>query len=766
MRFLEDSIDSLKGQSSTTQFELHTMNIQELFKSLYKIPFYQRPYDWEESDILGLMTDIFHESTEFNVKSDSKALKLKFIGTIVLAPQKAPAVKPSQVVYDIVDGQQRITTLQLILCQLHLLLVDCAEELKEIEKNTPTEEYEKSQDAFHWLKQRVKGVRRNVLESLYAESDKSPRSALVNFIPRLIREDKDRWGIELSNTELEFKYKSGPSLFLFNYLNSAKKEISQFSIADSEMEEYGKVSRYIEDSKNDRYRTVEKRSKFIKQTIIELIDTKISEEDQLVKKIKNELGGFLTDIESIEKLSKIYFLVVFSLYLLNKVSSVVVIANNESEAFDIFDSLNTTGEPLNAIQVLNALVVSYEINFKGEGSYETTHSKELMDGISGFINTKDSLEDRSKLIYDILNSYKISQTGTALRGKQLSIQIDAVKVAYGGNEKNEKYKKGVLVGLYNIVKFYEEVWSNNEGSRFRNNLDIQVLYSTKHTVVIPVLNYFYNYNREDFNEAVQVVLAFSVLWRVVNGGTDGIDNEYKRLFAENKGLLCIERTSKEKVSVERLKKELYTTLEVKINRQFAADDYSSLKQKFVKLSAHNNFYKLGRFAKYFLLCALENTKRNDDTQGNLLVYIGDRKSTMSLLKLDYWDRYEIEHIAPQSQSNGWSDDIYENSNVINYIGNTTIIPKNENIELSNNSFKYKMELYELYSIDSQEAFNKKLEQLINDKVLKDKGSVNDTYLKTVSHLTGLKEWNASKIDDLSIELLSLGWNFLGNKLEP
>ena len=252
MRFLEDSIDSFKGQSNTIQFELHTMNIQELFKSLYKIPFYQRPYDWEESDILGLMTDIFHESTEYNVKSDTKALKLKFIGTIVLAPQKAPAVKPSQVVYDIVDGQQRITTLQLILCQLHLLLVDCAEELKEIEKNTPTEEYEKSQDAFHWLKQRVKGVRRNVLESLYAESDKSPRSALVNFIPRLIREDKDRWGIELSNTELEFKYKSGPSLFLFNYLNSAKKEISQFSIADSEMEEYGKVSRYIEDSKNDR----------------------------------------------------------------------------------------------------------------------------------------------------------------------------------------------------------------------------------------------------------------------------------------------------------------------------------------------------------------------------------------------------------------------------------------------------------------------------------------------------------------------------------
>ena len=42
MRFLEDSIDSFKGQSNTIQFELHTMNIQELFKSLYKIPFYQR----------------------------------------------------------------------------------------------------------------------------------------------------------------------------------------------------------------------------------------------------------------------------------------------------------------------------------------------------------------------------------------------------------------------------------------------------------------------------------------------------------------------------------------------------------------------------------------------------------------------------------------------------------------------------------------------------------------------------------------------------
>lgn len=770
MKFLENSIDSLKGQGTTTQFELHAMNIQELFRSIYKIPFYQRPYDWEESDILGLITDIFNQSTEFNVHAKTRSLQSKFIGTIVLAPQKPPAVKASQIVYDIVDGQQRITTLQLLLCQLHCLLVESASDLIDIEEKVSTIDNEKSQDMFHWLNQHISEARRSILEALYTESDKNPRSALVNFIPRLIREEKDRWGVELTDTDLRFQYKSGPSLFLFNYLYNNKQEILKLSVTTNDNEESGKVSRYVEDNSSERYLLVEKRAKFIKKSITDLINTKVYEDEQLVKEVRVELTACLSEDEDgsiVKKLSYIYFLIGFSLYLLNKVSTVVVVANNESEAFDIFDSLNTTGEPLNAIQVLNALVVSYEINYKDESDYASTHSKDLMDGISRFINSKDSLEERSNLIYEILNSYKTSQTGSALRGKQLSTQIDAIKNFYGGNEVEESLKVGVLKSLFGLVSFYKEVWSNNDKSLYKNNLDVQVLFSTKHTVVIPVLNYFYNSNKEEFEEAVKAVIAFSVLWRVMNGGTAGIDNIYKKLFNKNEGLFCSSKLHIQVVSVKDLKAELYTTLEGKLNSKVDDGDLTFLKDKFIRLSAYNNFYNLKRFAKYFLICALENTKPNDEeNKQTLLTDTGTRKSTLSLLRMDYWDKYQIEHIAPQAKSYGWDDDIYENINVIDYIGNTTILPKNENIELSNESLNNKVKLYKLYSADSSGDFDRELSELISNGVLKSKGTVNNTYLKTVGHLKNLKEWNKASVEDHSVELLSLGWDYLIDRLKP
>ncbi|WP_300379770.1 DUF262 domain-containing protein, partial [Clostridium sp.] len=657
--------------------------------------------------ILGLLIDIFQQSNEFNINSDNTSLRSKFIGTIVLSPQKAPIVKSSQSVYDIVDGQQRITTLQLILCQLHKLLVESSLKLDDIERSYDRIDNEKSQDMFHWLKQHVKEARRNVLKSLYTESDKNPRSALVNFIPRLIREDKDRWGVEISDTDLRFKYNSGPSLFLFNYLNSNKQEILNLSITGNESDDYGKTSRYIEDNKNGRYTLVEKRSEFIRKTVQDLITSKIQEKDLLSKEVMAELKQCLGHgyENTIEQLSYIFFLISFNFYLLHKVSTVVVIANNESEAFDIFDSLNTTGEPLNAIQVLNALVVSYEISYKGEIDYANTRSKELMDGISRFINTKESLEDRSKLIYEIINSYKISQTGTSLRGKQLSTQIDTIKGFYGGNEIEERVKLNLLKSLYNLVEFYQEVWSNSKYSKYKDNLDIQLLYSTSHSVVVPVLNYFYSNNKSEFEQAVKAVVAFSVLWRVVNSGTAGIDNIYKKLFIENDGLLCQKNISIDAVTAEQLKDVLYSILEASLNRK-VKDTLVSTEDKFIKLSAHNDFYKLGKFAKYFLICALENTKPTNDTkQQKLLESTGSRNSTSSLLTVERWNDYEIEHIAPQSKSNGWSDDIYENPNIINYIGNTTIIPKNENIELSNNSLENKVKLYRLYSKYKKEDFD-------------------------------------------------------------
>ncbi len=89
-------------------------NIDDLFKGKYLIPIYQRPYSWGECEVKQLLKDIdythniFINSTQ-SVNDDS----LLFIGTLFIKADRN--VKNTYTEYDIVDGQQRITTLTLIL---------------------------------------------------------------------------------------------------------------------------------------------------------------------------------------------------------------------------------------------------------------------------------------------------------------------------------------------------------------------------------------------------------------------------------------------------------------------------------------------------------------------------------------------------------------------------------------------------------------------------------------------------------------------------
>ncbi len=69
------------------------------------IPDYQRGYSWEDSQVQDLIEDIERLVTK---------TYLHFTGTIVASPRDGETE-----VYDIVDGQQRLTTLVILLMELH-----------------------------------------------------------------------------------------------------------------------------------------------------------------------------------------------------------------------------------------------------------------------------------------------------------------------------------------------------------------------------------------------------------------------------------------------------------------------------------------------------------------------------------------------------------------------------------------------------------------------------------------------------------------------
>ncbi|WP_367708178.1 DUF262 domain-containing protein [Helicobacter pylori] len=91
--------ESIKGEAYQLQDILATE-----FKAYYQIPIYQRPYQWTEENCEKLLDDLF-----FNYENDRESDY--FCGSLVLV-KSDPNSKTAT--YDIVDGQQRLSTFILL----------------------------------------------------------------------------------------------------------------------------------------------------------------------------------------------------------------------------------------------------------------------------------------------------------------------------------------------------------------------------------------------------------------------------------------------------------------------------------------------------------------------------------------------------------------------------------------------------------------------------------------------------------------------------
>ncbi|WRA14586.1 DUF262 domain-containing protein [Helicobacter pylori] len=102
--------ESIKGEA----YQLKDILATE-FEAYYQIPIYQRPYQWTEENCEKLLDDLF-EDYEKDRESDY------FCGSLVLV-KSDPNSKTE--IYDIVDGQQRLSTFILLAKVLADLYNDC-----------------------------------------------------------------------------------------------------------------------------------------------------------------------------------------------------------------------------------------------------------------------------------------------------------------------------------------------------------------------------------------------------------------------------------------------------------------------------------------------------------------------------------------------------------------------------------------------------------------------------------------------------------------
>jgi hypothetical protein len=98
-----------------------TLSVQQLFQDRrqYRVPFFQRPYVWNREDQWErLWADI---AAKAEVRLDGEQPPAHFLGAAVLEPQQRSGILGVETL-NVIDGQQRFTTLQYFLTALAVIL--------------------------------------------------------------------------------------------------------------------------------------------------------------------------------------------------------------------------------------------------------------------------------------------------------------------------------------------------------------------------------------------------------------------------------------------------------------------------------------------------------------------------------------------------------------------------------------------------------------------------------------------------------------------
>lgn len=101
--------------------QAETISIQKLFQERrqYRVPFFQRPYVWNKEDQWERLWDDISDKAEIRAGGDQPSPH--FLGAAVLEPQQRHGLIGVDS-FHIIDGQQRLTTLQYFLAALAIVL--------------------------------------------------------------------------------------------------------------------------------------------------------------------------------------------------------------------------------------------------------------------------------------------------------------------------------------------------------------------------------------------------------------------------------------------------------------------------------------------------------------------------------------------------------------------------------------------------------------------------------------------------------------------
>ena len=746
----------------------------------FYVPIYQRGYNWDSKHIGRLFEDIGRGLRALVENANS----ITFLGNLIVIDGSTPSdVDRTEVtggIRIIIDGQQRLTTILLINICLHDEIRRRASRLK-IE----------SQPAVQWLYDESDCVGKQLKNTFSENQDRG--HGVYKWFPRMIRGNEDRW----SSSDRNAKYESPIASFIHNYLkhiqgNDQAKKYTGYANQNEKssplVSKYRVIQRKIESVWKGGDENLEIPS------LEEVAESDIFKEAIFPAKFPEEVRSILSNEED-ENFKRLVRLVLFANFLMRRVAVTVLSVEELDYAFDMFESLNTTGEPLTALETFKPKVVETE----GLNEYEESRSRELMRPIEAYLDKFKDAQKKHTETSRLLIPFALGETGYKL-SKRHSEQRWYLREQYDRWKNLPEKRHEFLQHMSHTAIFIEDTWKkkNNafESISFSNdtNRDVvlicmDLLGKVNHEVAIGSLVRFYSRVQladsdtqkaaavVELEKAIKAVTAFFTFWRGIGKTTGDLAAQYRELMEkgfdelENQAFCrCPEGKDREpltNLTANKLQESLRHVLEKETGIKSRED--------WVTFSFEQPVYKDRKtLTRFMLFAAMHNTSKDPE---NPVLRAAARGKYLDLLTWEKWKQekpeqanLEIEHVASQNPEQGnRQSDVYGKPNLIDCLGNLTLLPKAENSSFGNKPWEAKKELYRILASPTLSELEVRLEELQNMGIELSSSTKNllrsGNYWEHLSAICNVEEWTAKFVRKRSKRLAKLVWTNIAPWLE-
>ena len=738
----------------------------------FRIPEYQREYDWSKQNITRLYSNCLNGF--YRLATSPNADAFTFLGTLILVEEKTKEEDFGGTSVAIVDGQQRLTTLTLLACGLYENLNTALNELESLELK---------ENVKRWIRVEMEDRLADLLEC--AAGTQKIKGHKTYPFPRIIR-TKDQRGRSSQTSE----YRSALAMFLNAFAKYAGREAAEFlplslgggTDAQKLGGNYQLVRQLLKNLNDpDWYEDAE-----CEQVSVDWLNHSgyRSLLDRLADIIKNkdDQNRAIDDLRKYEPVHDLVRTLLFAAYFCRCVVLTRVTTDDESAAFDIFDALNTTGEPLTALETLKPRVIQYE-NSKGEfyGTKSDTAFLRLRKNLDEWHRDTTQKQRETK---ELLVSFALYMEGTK-QPEHLAAQRIFLRTRYdrSASASRENAQRFVTL-LADMAEFRRYYWSNKgveELGLFHSEPNLgqvqflmSVIRDMQTKLVLPILGRYWKPELKtqgdgEFLEVLKAVTAFLILRRAASGGTAGIDSELRAIMAPKNGSskrfgLCAGIESENQrlgiVEIKTAFRKLLSGSKFKIEQ----------KDRWVDQVIDNPLYQQARTVARFMLLAVAHQSMPSSKMPGCWEREGIKKSSHinNFLTHDTWngELYEtVEHIAPENEpQSGWDGEIYRNMILRHSIGNLVLLPKKENGAIGNDSWKRKQVFYAALTEETAEQQQRRIDEAgalgmqfsnYTTELLRQ-----GERLALLQPLRDVKEWNREVIKARARNAAELTWEYL------